>query len=222
MDDLSDRQKAILKFIHAYTQEKGYPPSIREIGRNVDISSTSVVNYNLDILERKQYIERQREISRGLRLTDQATYYLPDDGAQEGMFQIPLVGVIVAGYPVPVPDTDFAVFDEMIAVTSDIVSSSRVDQVYALRVQGESMIDALVNEGDIVIVQAQQEARNGDMVAAWLVDDKETTLKYFFWEDDRKRVRLQPANPAFEPIYVHPSQLEIQGKVIAIVRQMGP
>lgn len=216
--DLSARQQAILEYIHTCTEENGYPPSIREIGSNVGISSTSVVNYNLDILERKDYIEREREISRGLRLTDRAEALFPDE--EEATFAIPLVGVIVAGEPAPVPDSDFPAFDEMIAVTQDIIPRSRADRMYALRVNGESMIDALINDGDIVVVEHQQEARNGDMVAAWLTEEKETTLKYFFHEEENHRVRLQPANPAYEPIYVQPANLQIQGKVVAVLRQV--
>ena len=131
---------------------------------------------------------------------------------------IPLVGVIAAGYPVPIPDSDFPVFDDMIAVTRDLVRDP--SRAYALRVQGDSMIDALVDDGDIVVVQHQQNAQNGDMVAAWLKDEKETTLKYFFWEEGRRMIRLQPANPAFDPIYVPPSNVEIQGKVVAVFREI--
>ena len=218
MEDLSPRQQAILGFIRSHTEENGYPPSIREIGRSVGISSTSVVNYNLNVLEQRNYIERQRDISRGIRLAPEAQE--EETQKAEMALQIPLVGVIVAGYPVPVPDSDFAAFDEAILVTRDIVRDTK--DVYALRVQGDSMIDALINDRDIVIVKRQQEVRNGDMVAAWLREEKETTLKYFFWEgpENRRMVRLQPANPAFEPIIVHPSNLEIQGKVVAVVRQV--
>lgn len=218
MDDLSPRQQAILEFIRAFTDENGYPPSIREIGKDVGISSTSVVNYNLNVLEQRSYIERQRDISRGIRLAPDAE----EAEKAEPSLQIPLVGVIVAGYPVPVPDSDFAAFDEAISVTHDIVRGDTKD-VYALRVQGDSMIDALINDRDIVIVKRQQEVRNGDMVAAWLKEEKETTLKYFYWEerDNRRMIRLQPANPAFEPIIVHPSNLEVQGKVVAVVRQVA-
>lgn len=214
MEDLSARQRAILSFAQSYTQENGYPPSIREIGKNCGISSTSVVNYNLNILEEKGYIQRERDISRGLRLTDRG-----EDAVPDGMISLPLVGVIVAGDPVPVPDSDFSMFDEVISVTHDMVRDS--SKAYALRVKGESMIDALINDGDIVVVQHQQHASNGDMVAAWLKDEKETTLKYFYWEDGKQVVRLQPANPAYEPIYVHPANLDIQGKVVAVLRRLS-
>jgi repressor LexA len=218
MDDLSKRQQSILEFIQSFSEENGYPPSIREIGKSCGISSTSVVNYNLNILERKEYIERQREISRGIRLGPRAEDAAEDEPLNGELVHLPLAGVIVAGYPVPVPDSDFDVFDEMVTVTKDMVRAPETS--YALRVQGESMIDALVNDGDVVIVQHQQHANNGDMVAAWLKEEKETTLKYFFWEDGKQMVRLQPANPSFDPIMVHPSNVEIQGKVVAVLRQI--
>jgi len=213
-DDLSPRQNAILEFIRSYTGENGYPPSIREIGAAAEISSTSVVNYNLNVLQEKHYIERQKEISRGLRLVDRGRA-----PTAEPTFRIPLLGRIAAGEPIPVPDSNFATFDEVISLTRDVIKDPQ--GVYALQVKGNSMIDALINDGDIVIMRHQQKAENGEMVAAWLRDEKETTLKRFYWEDQGHTVRLQPANPAFEPIYVPSSNVEIQGKVIAVVRQLA-
>ena len=108
--------------------------------------------------------------------------------------------------------------DESIALTRDIIQDP--GPLYALQVSGDSMIDALINDGDIVIIKHQSEVVNGDLVAAWLRTEKETTLKRFYWEKGQNRVRLQPANPTMKPIYVHPSNLEIQGKVIAVIRQV--
>ncbi len=211
--ELSPRQQAILEFIRSFTDENGFPPSIREIGKYVGISSTSVVNYNLGVLEKKRLIERSREISRGLRLTADA------EPAVELPVSIPLLGRIAAGEPIPVPDSDFSSFDlETISLTRDIVRDP--EGVYALQVRGDSMIDALIHDGDIVVMRHVQEATNGDMVAAWLKSEKETTLKRFYWEPGRRQVRLQPANPAFAPIYVDPANLEIQGKVIAVIRHI--
>ncbi len=212
--DLSPRQQGILEFIRSYTREHGYPPSIREIGNQVGISSTSVVNYNLKVLERKHVLERHRDISRGLRLTEEA-----EKTPRISTFSVPLLGRIAAGEPIPVPDSDFSTFDsEMISLTRDIVSES--EGVYALQVKGESMIDALIHDGDIVVMQDIKEAKNGDMVAAWLKTERETTLKRFYWEPDHRLIRLQPANPSFSPIYVDPANLEIQGKVIAVIRHI--
>jgi len=216
--DLSARQKDILKFIGQFVEENGYPPTIREIGRAANISSTSVVYYNLNILQAKGYIQRNREISRGVRLLDKN---MERQGIRAGasIVWVPVLGRIVAGEPVPVPDENFSPLnvEESIALTRDIVQEE--GSIYALQVKGDSMIDALIHDGDIVIMKRQTEIKNGDLVAAWLKAEKETTLKRFYWES-KSRVRLQPANPALDPIYVHPSNLEIQGKVIAVVRQL--
>jgi repressor LexA len=209
--DLSDRQKRLLETIREFTAENGYPPTIRQLGEAVGISSTSVVSYNLAILQRKGHLSRDREVSRGLRLSEEA---------ELDTVHIPLLGAIAAGEPIPVPEGDFAQIEmEQIALTRDMVGS-QPDKVYALQVRGFSMIDALINDGDLVIMRHQQEAENGDMVAAWLKDEKATTLKRFYWEKDRGRIRLQPANPTMEPIYVHPGNLEIQGKVIGVIRRL--
>ena len=216
---LSSRQTGILKFIGEFLEENGYPPTIREIGGAVGISSTSVVSYNLNILQTKGYIQRHREVSRGVRLLDK-------DGKPqrarlgEGVVRVPVLGRIVAGEPVPIPDESFSPLDveESIALTRDIVQKRGA--IYALQVKGNSMIDALIFDGDIVIMKHQTEANNGDLVAAWLKMEKETTLKRFFWESGESLVRLQPANPTMQAIYVEPSNLEIQGKVIAVIRQV--
>lgn len=214
---LSDRQRRMLDFILSFTDEHGYPPSIREIGRAVDISSTSVVNYNLNRLVEEGYLDRDQNVSRGIRLTDKlmrATAQLGD------VIRIPLVGRIFASEPVPLPSTDSPMFgaDEAIEITRDLLSAE--DGLFALQVKGESMVDAMVNDGDIVVMKSQPDWRNGDMVAVWLKDREETTLKHIYREGSR--VRLQPANPTMEPIYVeNPEGLEVQGKVMLVVRQMA-
>jgi repressor LexA len=124
----------------------------------------------------------------------------------------------VAGEPVPIPETLAALsVEDTIALTRDIVEEN--GPMYALEVKGDSMIDALIHDGDIVIMKRQSDVNNGDLVAAWLKNEKETTLKRFYRESS-DLVRLQPANPTIQPIYVHASNLDIQGKVIAIVRQL--
>jgi len=211
LSELSDRQKRILETIREFTAENGYPPTIRQLGEAAGISSTSVVSYNLAILQRKGYLSRDREVSRGLRLAEEA---------ETDIVSIPLLGAIAAGEPIPVPEGDFSQVEmEHIALTRDMVGG-QPDNVYALQVRGYSMIDALINDGDVVIMRHQQSAENGDMVAAWLKDEKATTLKRFYWEKERTRIRLQPANPTMEPIYVHPGNLEIQGKVIGVIRRL--
>lgn len=208
---LSERQRKILEFIKSFALDSGYPPTIREIGEAVDISSTSVVNYNLNALQKEGYIVRDRTVSRGIRLTES----LEELRAVADLIQVPLLGRIAAGMPVPVPEDALA--DEMIELTRDLVPSSK--DIYALQVRGDSMIDALINDGDLVVMRYQQTAKDGDMVAAWLVNEEETTLKRYYHEGDR--VRLQPENSQMEPIYVSPDNLQIQGKVLAVIRQMN-
>jgi repressor LexA len=211
---LSTRQQKILDFIRRFSREHGFPPTIREIGQQVGISSTSVVSYNLNALEKKNRIERDRSVSRGLRLVED-----PELGGHGGMLdlvRVPLLGRIVAGEPIPAPDDPGAYADETVDLALGMLSDT--EDVYALQVQGDSMIDALVNSGDIVLLKYQQDARNGDMVAAFLRDKHETTLKHFYLEGSQ--VRLQPANPFMEPIFEPARNVEIQGRVIMVLRQM--
>jgi len=212
---LSRRQERMLSFIRRFVNERRFPPTIREIGEAVGISSTSVVNYNLNALEKKGKIERDRNVSRGLRVVeeDRVSTLTPS------VLRIPLLGRIAAGEPIPVPDelTDFAIFgDDAVEVATGMLGD--VDGIYALEVRGRSMIDALINDGDIVVMKHQNHAENGDMIAARLRDDNETTLKRFYLEGDR--VRLQPANPDMQPIYVPAENVEVQGKVMMVIRKL--
>ncbi|MHB9032265.1 MAG: transcriptional repressor LexA [Anaerolineae bacterium] len=216
--DLSARQERIVEFIREFMAEYGYPPSIRQIGNDVGISSTSVVSYNLNILQRKGYISRTREISRGVRLVEAGDDEVELEPVAAPLY-IPLLGFIAAGDPIPIPEGEFTQGEfEQVAIPRDMVHD--VKDIYALQVRGTSMIDALIADGDIVILRHQTEAQNGEMVAAWLVEEKATTLKKLYWERNRSLVRLQPANPLMEPIFVHPSQLEIQGRVIGVIRHL--
>jgi repressor LexA len=227
---LSERQKNILAYIQEYVAEFGRPPTIREIGKAVSISSTSVVNYNLTKLKERGMLERDAEVSRGLRLTEKVSAVTGQvrqsvnnavdkaNTAVASMFRVPLIGNIVAGSPIEVGnDGDFSVYDEEDAIElGSSMIPGRHDDLFALRVSGDSMIDAMVNDGDIVIMRKENDARNGDMVAVWLSDDT-TTLKYFFHEGNK--VRLQPANPTMEPIYVDREDVQVQGKVMMVLRQ---
>lgn len=207
---LSTRQHAILDYIDSFIRENGYPPTIRQIGKACNISSTSVVNYNLNKLEREGLLTRDREVSRGLRLTGAAA--IPQT------INVPLVGRIVASEPAPVPASDFAYFgqEESIQLTSDIVEPE--DDLFALQVQGDSMVEDMINDGDIVILRPHRDVRDGDMVAVWLSDREETTLKRIYREGST--IRLQPANPLMDPIIINnPEQVEVQGKVVAVIRQ---
>jgi repressor LexA len=211
---LSDRQQRIYEFITKFTHEKGRPPTIREIGAKVGITSTSVVNYNLNILVREGLLQREKEVSRGLRVVganNRAT------GAPSNFLQIPLLGKIAAGHPIPVPEAGLAPFDgEVLSLTRDLIPDQ--EGLFALEVRGTSMIDALINDGDIVVMKKQETAQNGEMVAVWLKDEKETTLKRLYRE--RNRIRLQPMNPTMKPFYADPRNVEVQGKVVLVIRQL--
>ena len=225
---LSERQKNILSFIYKYREDYDRPPTIREIGAAVDISSTSVVNYNLTRLEEGEYLIRDAEVSRGISFTDKAREFLGlvADNVNEvagtvasgmGLLKIPLRGNIAASLPLESVMSDFDAYDEEDAIEiSASMVNGRSQDLFALRVDGDSMIDAMVNDGDIVIMQQQQTAKNGDMVAVWLEDDT-MTLKYFFYDEDR--IRLQPANPTMDPIYAAPEDVQVQGKVMMVLRQ---
>jgi repressor LexA len=204
MGDLSTRQKRILAFVKQYIRLNRYPPTCEEIRAGLQFKSTSMVHRELAALEEARCLQRTPSVPRGLRLSE--------PNSDSGVFSVPFLGTIAAGDPIGFGDP----VHEALTLTSDVVRQQ--EGLFALRVKGESMIDALVNDGDIVVMKRQQEARNGDMVAVRLLDRDETTLKHFFRENGH--VRLQPANPNIEPLYVHPSRVQIQGRVVAIVRQL--
>jgi repressor LexA len=211
--ELSERQGKMLEFLQEFITEHRFPPTIREIGEKVGISSTSVVKYNLDALESKGYIERDRDISRGIRLLGDLADSLAD------IVHVPLLGRIAAGAPIPVPDTAYAAFDadNSIELTRDIVKDTK--DTYALEVKGDSMIDALINDGDIVLMRHQKYVENGELAAVWLRDREETTLKRFYLEGSQ--VRLQPANPTMKAMFFPAESVEVQGKVLCVIRQMN-
>jgi repressor LexA len=210
---LSTRQQAIVEFIQRFSREHRYPPTIREIGQEVGISSTSVVNYNLNILEREGVIARDREVSRGIKLIGAAAQALDP----RALVSVPLLGRIAAGEPIPVPTGDFRVMgDETIELTRGLLPAD-LNGIYALQVRGTSMIDAMIGDGDIVVMRHQQTAQNGELVAVWLRDKEETTLKRFYLEGGR--VRLQPENPTMKPIYADAGNVEVQGRVVLVVRR---
>ncbi len=213
MKKLSDKQRRIIKYIDRFLSEKGYPPSIRDIQRGCNISSTSVVDYNLNILESRGYLNRHADVSRGIKLLTKAS-------TSEKVVAVPVIGMIAAGKPIPVPtpDTwDIAAVSETMGVSLDITQGK--EDIYALRVKGMSMIDALINDGDIVLMQYVSSIESGQMAAVWLKSEKEVTLKKVFVEPDR--IRLQPANDQMSPFYTRPDNIEIQGRVIAVLRRIN-
>ncbi|MFQ5855741.1 MAG: transcriptional repressor LexA [Anaerolineae bacterium] len=212
--ELHGHERRILRFLERYIVDRSVSPSFEEIRRAVSLASKDHVYRDLNMLEGKGYIERDRGKSRAIRLlrcVDGRPFEL-------GSFEVPLYGIIAAGQPIPVPGNGAGLeIHETIAITRDIVKER--DGVYALRVQGNSMIDALINDGDIVILQHQPDAENGDMVAVWLEREGETTLKRFYHEGSR--IRLQPENKSMEPIYLDPRDVRVQGKVVAVIRQVA-
>ena len=228
-DDLTDDQKRLLKVIRTYTTTRGYAPSYREMQIKMGFTSTSVISNHLSVLENHGYIRRDPNIARGLNLVrlPQDPYHAPVGTIQpstKGLLSIPLFGRIVASKPVPVPASDFNYFDAEstveIALSMLPERKDLAEQLYALQVQGDSMVDDMVRDGDIVIMQPTREARNGEMVAVWLADEDETTLKRFYREGDR--IRLQPANPTMDPIYITEERtIEVQGVVVMIISQIG-
>jgi repressor LexA len=213
MKELSEKQRRILEFIQGFIEEHDYPPSIRQIQEACDISSTSVVDYNLRILEKQGYIRRDREVSRAIEL-------LEPGGRRPRVVPVPIIGTIAAGQPIPVPSADTwrsHDAEETLEVSPEMLAGR--ENIYALRVKGSSMIDALVNDGDIVIMEAASSARDGDMVAAWLKREQEATLKRFYREGSQ--VRLQPANETMQPIRTDADNVEVQGRVIGAVRALS-
>ncbi len=230
---LGERHQKIMEFLASFQDENGYSPSIREIGENIGVNSTSLVDYYLRQLVDKGFIERNDHISRSIRIL-QPLEILPEKVRNTfrqvsevvDFFTIPILGRIVASEPIPIPNSDPSVsyFDPESTVEiarSMLPKKERIEDLFALEVQGDSMIDAMVNDGDIVIMKTVQgkETRNGEMVAVWLDNNDETTLKYFYQE--KNRIRLQPANPTMAPIYVEdPRQVRVLGKVVMVIRQI--
>jgi len=212
MKTLSPKQRNIINFIRRYIEDRNYPPALRDIVAGCGISSTSVVDYNLRILETEGYIRRHPDISRGIELLE---------GRREhrATRDVPVIGQIAAGKPIPVPSADtwdVTASAETIRVGENLVRGRK--GIYALRVKGKSMLDALIDDGDIVLMQYLNVVENGETAAVWLKNEKEVTLKKFYAEDGR--VRLQPANSQMSPIYVAPENVEIQGKVVAVIRRL--
>ena len=212
MKKLSSKPQQILNFIKNFWEERRYPPTVRDIVNGCGISSTSVAAYNLNILEREGYIRRHSGISRGIELLSRYS------SSKDGM-KVPVIGQIAAGEPLPVitPDTwDVTISSENLEVTENLTKGR--EGVYALQVRGSSMMDALISDGDIVLMQPVNTVENGEMAAVWLKAEKEVTLKKVYNESGQ--IRLQPANEQMRPIYVEPDNVEIQGRVIAVIRQL--
>ncbi|WP_227766446.1 transcriptional repressor LexA [Zhaonella formicivorans] len=199
-EDLTSRQQAILEFIQQNLREKGYPPSVREIGEAVGLSSSSTVHGHLNQLEEKGYIRRDPTKPRAIEV-------LVGEGQRnyKSMVPVPLVGRITAGTPILAVEN----IEDTFPLPYDFVRSS---DVFMLAVVGDSMIEAGILDGDLVLVRKQDTANNGDIVAAMI--DEEATIKRFF--KDKDRIRLQPENRYMSPIYC--DDVKILGKVIGLFR----
>ncbi|MDG2101461.1 MAG: transcriptional repressor LexA [Dehalococcoidia bacterium] len=207
MKPLTEKQKDILKFIEAYIEEYDYPPSIRDIQNNCDISSTSVVKYNLDRLQEKGLMNRDSEVSRSISLNTET---------KVNSISVPVLGTITAGQPFPLIEDDRWDLNEMDMIDLPDNFSYIEDKIFALKVSGYSMVDALIGDGDTVILEKTNTAKNGDMVAAKINSENETTLKRIYKEGSQ--TRLQPENPLMDPFFYPSSDISILGKVVAVWR----
>jgi repressor LexA len=208
------RKQRIIDYIASTVRESGYPPSVREIAAAVGLASTSAVHHHLSSLEREGMLERDATQSRAIRLTPAALLSggagsdVLARGAEPTTASIPVIGEIAAGGPIEA----YQDASESVLVP-DIINTS--SGTYVLRVRGDSMVDAHIMDGDLVVIREQQTAHDGDIVVAQ-VEENSVTLKRFFKE--RNRVRLQPANEAYEPQFY--DDVRIQGKLVGVIRRV--
>jgi repressor LexA len=202
---ISQTRQRIFSFIREFISERGYAPTVRDILKGCSLSSTAVVQHHLNVLEREGHIRRDPEVFRSIQLA-----------SRKNMVSVPLLGTIAAGEPIPVPAAETWANQaiETLELTDELASHR---EVYALKVKGTSMIDAFVDDGDIVLMEPVVSAENGDMVAVWLKKEQEVTLKKIYLE--KERVCLQPANKTMEPIYQPPENIEVQGRVVGVIRK---
>ena len=203
MGDGKDKQSEIYEFLKAYTENKGYPPSVREICEAVSLKSTSTVHGHLKRLEKKGLIKRDPSKPRALEIAELST-------PKKEMISIPIVGKITAGLPILATEN----VEDTFSLPLDFIKHDR--ELFMLRVSGESMIKAGILDGDIVIVQKQKIARNGEIVVA-MTEDNEVTLKRYFKEEDH--IRLQPENDTMAPIIL--PNCTILGKAIGLYRKIN-
>jgi repressor LexA len=197
----------VMDFIIMFKQRKGYAPTVKEIADNCNITSLSVVQYHLDQLEQAGLIRREKNKSRSINLLGQPGFE----------HEVPLLGVIAAGHPIGVPDSEtWDAATNHIEVPAYIIQGKQ--GAYALEVRGNSMVDAMIGDGDIVIMHHTFDVKSGDVVAAWLKNEQEVTLKKIYFEGEQ--VRLQPCNPFMMPFYQPTANVEVQGKVIGVIRAM--
>lgn len=215
-DKLSKRQVAIYEFICSYTKERGYPPSVREIGAAVGLASPSTVHMHLKVLQERGYIKRDSKKPRTIEVVSTGTaaagtgapLVSPVQDVSHNEMRLPLVGHVAAGVPILAEQN----VEETLTLPTSIVGD---DSSFILRVHGESMINAGIFDGDYLVVKEQHDAHDGEIVVALIGDS--STVKTFYRERDR--VRLQPENDSMEPIYV--TDPVILGRVTALIRSMS-
>jgi repressor LexA len=199
-------RQRIMDFIREFYDEHGYAPTIRDIMKGCELSSTAVVQHHLKVLESDHQIERDSKVFRSIQLPD-----------RRSTIRVPVLGTIAAGTPIPVLGSDswHSEAVENLELSSEITQGK---EVFALRVSGQSMIDALIDDGDIVLMEPVKSVEDGDMVAAWLKKEEEVTLKRFYREGGQ--VRLQPANSQMKPIFSDSGNVDVQGRVVAVIRTL--
>jgi len=208
MSDLNDKQSKIISFIQDYYIEFGISPTVREIQYGCNITSTSVVDYNLKALKSKGYLDKRPDISRSIKL----------NSINDNIIKVPILSSIAAGEPLIVnPEQIVAAedYDDYVELPNNF---SKEKNLFALKVKGDSMIDALISNNDIVIMKSADEANNGEMVAAWLPQNEEVTLKRFYLKNNK--VELHSENPKYDPIILDPKNVLIKGKVVGVIRKV--
>jgi repressor LexA len=204
---LTRRQKELMDFLVDFINKNGYSPSYEEIASGLKLASLATVHKHIQALQSKNYLRRSFNHSRSLEVAER---YFAEEKARRPTpdLSVPLLGRIAAGTPVEaIPNAESLQFSDF----------ARNENTYALQVRGDSMIEDHICSGDYVLVEKTDTVKNGEIVVA-LVDGTEATLKRYYREPDG-RVRLQPANAAMQPIFIDPSQLDVQGKVLAVMRK---
>lgn len=209
MRNLENNLKALMDYIVSFNTENGYLPSIREMANHVGIKSTSTINYYINILEQRNLIKRnsQKNKARAFEILNQPQKQATNFQPPYKLANIPLVGTITAGAPILAVEN----IDSQYEISPDLFGTGNL---FMLRVSGESMINAGIFDGDLIVVHKQQTAENGEIVAA-LIDDSATVKRFY---KEQNRFRLQPENPTMSPIYV--DEVTILGKVVGLIRKI--
>jgi repressor LexA len=207
---ISVRQKEIIRFIYRFNEDHGYPPTVREIGEGVNLSSSSTVHAHLKSLETRGIIQRDAVLTRAIRLVvEVAERYMPQLSANSNpaILNLPIIGTVAAGKPILALED----IEDYFPIPSNFISG----EGYILKIRGDSMIEDGIHDGDFVVVRRQQTAENGDTIVAMM--DGEATVKRYY--ADSKRIRLQPANKDMLPIFV--DHADVLGKVVGLVRKFA-